>query len=87
MSKTSAQRQSEYRARRDNGEGERRINTWVSCTAYFALKRLAKRHGISRRRILEQLICEADAVILKTVELKTPQWDEYFDVLRRHVTQ
>lgn len=87
MSKTAAQRQAEYRSRRDDGNGERRINTWVTYTAYFALKRLAKRHGVSRRCILEQLICEADAVILKTLELETPQWDEYFEVPRRHVTQ
>jgi hypothetical protein len=87
MSKTAAQRQSEYRSRRDDGEGERRINTWVTCTTYFALKRLAKRHGVSRRCILEQLIYDADAVILKTLEPNTKQWDEYFDTPRRLVTQ
>lgn len=79
MSKTVAQRQSEYRARRDDGEGERRINTWVSCTTYFALRRLAKRHGVSGRHILEQLICVADAATLKTLKLDTPQWDEYLN--------
>jgi hypothetical protein len=87
MSKTVAQRQSEYRARRDDGDGERRINTWVSCTAYFALKRLARRHGVSRRHILEHLICEADAALLKTLSSDTPQWDEYFDTKRKRVTQ
>lgn len=87
MSKTAAQRQSEYRARRDDGDGERRINTWVSCMAYFALKRLAKRHGVSSRHILEQLICDADVAILKTLELDTPKWDEYFNVRNKNVTQ
>jgi hypothetical protein len=87
MSKTAAQRQSEYRARRDDGDGERRINTWVSCPAYFALKRLARRHGVSRRHMLEQLICDADAALLTTLELDNPQWDEYFDTKRKRVTQ
>lgn|GEM_PF-1802847 len=78
MAKTAAQRQSEYRARRDNGDCDYRINTWVTSTADFALSRLAKRHGTTRRQILEQLICDADDVIINSLELDTPEWNTYF---------
>ena len=80
MAKTAAQRQSEYRIRRNDGDGERRINTWVTCKTYFALERLAKRHGATRRHIVEQLIRDADAAILKSIELDSPEWDIYYDV-------
>jgi hypothetical protein len=80
MAKTATQRQSEYRARRDDGEGERRINTWVTIKAHFALNRLARRQGVTRRQILEQLICDADAAIVQSLELDTPEWDTYYNV-------
>jgi hypothetical protein len=80
MTKTAAQRQAEYRARRNDGDGERRINTWVTISTHFALNRLAKRHGVTRRQILEQLIGDADAAILRSLELDTPEWDLYFGV-------
>ncbi len=77
MAKTSAQRQSEYRARRNDGDGDRRINTWVTSGTDFALDRLAKRHGATRRQILEQLICNADDAILQSLEPDTPEWNTY----------
>jgi small-conductance mechanosensitive channel len=80
MAKTAAQRQSEYRARRNDGDGDRRINTWVTSTTDYALDRLAKRHGATRRQILEQLISAADTAILTSLELDTPEWDAYFAV-------
>lgn len=80
MAKTAAQRQAHYRARRYDGDGDRRINTWVSTATDFALDRLARHHGITRRAILERLIVEADDVILGTLDLDTPEWDSYFGV-------
>ena len=80
MAKTAAQRQSEYRARRNDGEGDRRINTWVTSSTDFALDRLAKHHGVTKREMLEQLICNADAAILESLELDTPEWNTYLKV-------
>ena len=80
MAKTAAQRQAHYRARRNDGDGERRINSWVTSATDYALDRLAKHHGITRRAILERLIVEADAALLRTLDLDTPEWDSYFGV-------
>ncbi len=80
MAKTAAQRQTHYRARRYDGDGDRRINTWVTSSSYFALVRLARHHGITRRIMLERLLVEADDAILGTLELDTPEWDIYFGV-------
>lgn len=80
MAKTAAERQKEYRARRNEDEGDRRINTWVTSVTHFALNRLAKRRGVTRRQILEQMICDADEAILQSLELDTPEWDTYLGV-------
>jgi hypothetical protein len=80
MAKTAAERQAAYRSRRDGGEGDRRLNTWVSCKTHFALNRLANRYGVTRREMFERLICDADDAILKTIELDSPEWDIYSNV-------
>ncbi len=80
MAKTAAQRQAHYRARRNDGNGDRRINTWVTTATDFALDRLARHHGITRRTMLERLIAKADDAILYTLDLDTPEWDIYFGV-------
>ena len=80
MAKTAAQRQSEYRARRNDGEGDRRINTWVTSSTDFALDRLARHRGVTRRQMLEQMIDDADTAILRSLELDTPGWTAYFSV-------
>jgi len=51
MAQTAAQRQAHYRARRNDGDGERGINTWVTSATDYALDRLARHHGITRRTI------------------------------------
>lgn len=60
MAKTAAERQAAYRASRYNaglnGEGEQRLNTWVSTGAHLALERLARRYGVTQREVLERLI-------------------------------
>lgn len=60
MAKTAAQRQRDYRARRDQGGEDRRLNLWVRTGAHEALERLATRHGLTKRAMLEQLIQDAD---------------------------
>ena len=80
MPKTSAQRQAAYRSRRDHGEGERRLNTWISTSAHFALQRVARHHGITRRALIERLVLTADDDLVATLDLDTPEWDHYFGV-------
>ncbi len=68
MAKTSAERQADYRARRNGGEGDRRLNTWVSTISHFALERLSKHHNLTKRELLENLISSADNIMLNDVE-------------------
>ena len=82
MAKTSAQRQAAYRARRHDGEGTRRLNTWLSAQADCALTRLARRGGVTQRALLERWVITADQQVLETLELDTPEWDHYFGVTR-----
>jgi hypothetical protein len=88
MAKTAAQRQAAYRKRRgvaNHGDGEWRLNTWVSSTAHLALQRLACRFGVTMRDMLERLILNEDAAILARLEPDTPEWDRYIQKMR--VTQ
>lgn len=59
MSKTAAERQAAYRARRafvaPQGDGERRLSTRVSTAATFALARLAHHYGVTQRAMLERI--------------------------------
>ena len=80
MAKTSAQRQAAYRSRRNQGEGIRRLNTWISMPAYCALQRLAKHEGISQRQLIEHLLLNADDEIVERLEPDTPQGEQYFGV-------
>ncbi len=59
MALTNAEKQARYRAARpyaDNGEGERRIATWVTSHTSFSLERLARHFGLSQRDVLENII-------------------------------
>jgi hypothetical protein len=82
MAKTAAERQREYRQRRPfagpDGNGERRINTWVSTGAALALQRLARHHGVTQREMLERLILDADRRICK--RLTDAELDDYLGV-------
>ena len=80
MAKTSAERQAAYRARRNDGEGEHRVHTWICTPAHFALARLAGCYGVTKREMIERLVLAADEDVVKTLELDTPAWDAYFGV-------
>ena len=80
MAKTSAERQAAYRARRNDGDGDRRVNTWISTQADLALERLAHRYGVTKREMIERLVISADREIVKELQLDTPEWDAYFNV-------
>ena len=83
MAKTVAERRAEYRARRalagENQNGERRISTWVNTSTTMALRRLAKRHGVTQREIIERLIRGEDEAIRKTMTMDSPEYREYHD--------
>lgn len=82
MAKTPAERQKEYRAQRqfagEDGNGERRINTWVSTRATLALDRLARSYGITKREMLERLVVGAEDKLLGELGSDTPEWAKYF---------
>jgi len=78
MAKTSRERQAAYRARRNEGEGDRRLNMWISVKSDLALERLARRYGVTKRKMIEQLILFADDEIITQLQLDTPEWDAYF---------
>lgn len=81
MAKTPAERQKEYRANRqfagEDGNGERRINAWVSTRAALALDRLAIRYGVTKREMLERLIISEEEKLLKTIKLDSPDGEAY----------
>jgi len=76
MAKTVAERQAAYRARRQDGDGERRLTTQADC----ALTRLARRDGVTQRALIERWVITADPQVLETLELDTPEWDCYFGI-------
>jgi len=84
MAQTTAQRQAAWRTRRatagQDGNGERRLDLWVSTGADLALERLARRYTITKRQVLEQLIVQADGRIVRRLEPDSPQRDAYFGV-------
>jgi hypothetical protein len=89
MAKTLAQRQKEYRDKRQfagiDGNGERRLNTWVSTRASLALERLAKSHGVTKRDMIERLVVMEEEKLLKSMNSDSPEWRQYFSEL--NVTQ
>ncbi|TCG03225.1 hypothetical protein BZM27_50050 [Paraburkholderia steynii] len=86
MGLTTAQRQAAYRSRRatagESGNGDRRLDMWVSTEADLALARLARRYAVTKRQMLERLITRADDAIVRRLEPDSPQWDAYFSAER-----
>jgi hypothetical protein len=82
MAKTAAQRQASYRARRphagEDGNGERRLNLWVSTRTDLAIERLARRYCVTKREIVERLVSAMDDRIIATLDIDAPEWDQYF---------
>lgn len=86
MVKTVAQRQADYRAKRafagEEGNGERQLNMWISTGANRGLARLANRYGVTKRELVERLIKTEDERVISTLEMDTPEWDNYFSLRR-----
>lgn len=78
MSLSNAERQAKYRASRLRGESDEfRINTWLSCNAYFALKRLSRHRASSRKAVLESLLIAADKKLSRG--LTDEEFERYFE--------
>jgi hypothetical protein len=81
MAKTAAERQKEYRAKRqfagEDGNGERRVTAWVSTRAALALNRLARRYGVTKQELIERLLIEEEEKLLKTMSLDSPDGEAY----------
>jgi len=77
MALTGAERQKRFREnRRLSGEnGYRQINMWISTEAYEALKRMAKREGVTQREFIERLLVAAQERIMRG--LSDTELDEY----------
>jgi hypothetical protein len=81
MAKTVAERQKAYRANRpfagEDGNGERRLNTWINTRAALALERLAERYGVTKREMLERLVVAEEERLLEGINLDTPEGQKY----------
>lgn len=62
MKSTNAERQAKYRQKRANaqdGESEKRINTYVSIEAFNALEHLSESYELSKKQTLEKVLVSA----------------------------
>lgn len=58
--------------------GEKRINMKVSRRADLAIDRLARRHQIGRRDVIERLVLAADEGIFVGMDIDSDEWARYF---------
>ena len=81
MGMSNAERQAAYRARRPyegpGGNGERRLNAWVSTGASLALARMSRRYGVTKREMLEKLIMDEAERIEKN--MTEEELEAYYD--------
>jgi hypothetical protein len=85
MPKTAAQRQAIYRARRPfagtDGNGERRLNLWISTHVDLALERLARHYSVTKRELIERLVTAEEERILSVIILDSPEWNNYRQIV------
>ena len=62
----------------EDGNGERRLNLWVSTRTDLAIERLARRYCVTKREIVERLVSAMDDRIIATLDIDAPEWDQYF---------
>lgn len=79
---SNTERQAAYRKRRDtagaNGDGEKRLNSWIDSRAMLALERIARYHQLSKRDMLERLILAEDEQAARGLNLDSPEWEKYY---------
>jgi len=79
MSKSSKERQQNYRDRQRLGNADRKLNLWTSSQSYCALERLTDHFKITKREVIEQLIIILDKDVTEIKKLDQSQWDKYFN--------
>ena len=77
MAKTNAERQKTYR---DNKQGDKALNLWISQEASLALKRLSVHCKETQKNIIQEMILLADKAIIDSLEKDSYQWQAYFSV-------
>ena len=55
---------------------------WIGSDAHFALKRLARRYGVTKQEMIERLAIAEHERIQAGIELDSPEWNTYFGVTR-----
>jgi hypothetical protein len=76
MPLTPAERQRKYRENRKLADnGYRQINTWISTEAYEALRRMARRDGVTKRELLERMLIDAQNHL--TSQMSDDEFAEY----------
>jgi hypothetical protein len=66
MALTAAERQRRYRENRKLADnGYRQINTWLSTEAAMALKRMAKRDGVTQQELLQRMLVETQDRLIR----------------------
>jgi hypothetical protein len=85
MALTGAERQRKYREnRKQAGEnGYRQINTWISTEAYEALRRMARRDGVTQRELIERLLIKEQNRIMR--RLSDTELNEYLLIRSEYV--
>lgn len=81
MAKTPAERQKEFRAKRPfagpDGNGQRQVRAWINTGSYLALKRIANRYGVTQRELLQRLLADEEARILKIIGKDDAEREKY----------
>jgi hypothetical protein len=84
MAKTAAERQARYRASRafigKDGDGQRRVNFWLSTESALALKRIARRYVITQQALIERMVLAEDERILASIPVDSAEWNKYFGI-------
>lgn len=64
------------------GDNEHRLKIWMGRSVHLALVRIARRHRVTQREVLEWLIGKEDDRILAGVVPDTQEWNDYFGLER-----
>jgi hypothetical protein len=84
MVKTAAERQARYRTSRavsgKDGKGQRRVNVWLCTGAALALKRIARRYGLTQQALIEKLLLAEDERVFEKISVDSAEWDKYFGI-------
>jgi hypothetical protein len=58
----------------------RRVNVWRSTRFALALKRIARRYGVTQHVMIEKLLLAEDERILDEIADDSAEWNKYFGI-------